>query len=68
MNEHEKACEFEALICEVQSVATIVEAMKTKNREREFMEKKPLFNFADFDAASKKMIEFAAKFRDLAKR
>jgi hypothetical protein len=68
MNEHEKACEFEALICEVQSMATLVEAMKVENREREFMEKEPLFDYDAFNAAADKMLKFAAKFRDLVKR
>jgi len=66
MNADERACEFEALICEVQSVAILVDAMKIKNKEHKAKGWKPAYDSNAFNVASDKMLGFASKFRALA--
>lgn len=63
-----KAYEFEALICEVQSLAIECSGMKADNKQREAVSESMAFVYDDFAAISKEMTAFAKKFRDLAKR
>jgi len=63
----ELAREFEALICEVQTLAIEIDAMKVANREREIQYEAPMYHEADFRGAADTMRQFAVKFRSLGR-
>jgi len=68
MTDNQRACEFEALICEVQGLALETESMKVANKMRELTGHSPAYGETCFHDAADRMGKFAEKFRKLGRK
>ncbi len=68
MTENERACEFEALICEVQALAIEVEGMKSTNKQREIDGCPLAYDEMSFNYYTNELRNYAKKFRELGRK
>ena len=66
MTENQRACEFEALVCETNAIGAEVAAMKALNKERLQDGYALAYSEKEFSYAAAQFREMAAKFRALA--
>lgn len=65
MKESERVAEFNALMCEVQSILIEADALRVRNREYELQNQYPLYTEADFMKLANEVKAIAEKFRKL---
>ena len=68
MNSEDRACLFEALICRVQRHSTMIEGMKSENKQREYLGQSMAYSEDSFLIEADKYEDFAKQFEDLSKR
>ena len=68
MNNEDRACLFEALICRVQRHSTMIEGMKAENKQREHLGQAMAYQEDSFLIEAEKYEDFARQFEGLSKR